>query len=129
MAKNKKLIGGNKMKISEKYNKGGLRFTYQMPENVNFYKLEEVYKNNEIVKPCICNGFYISKKGQYGEQAVVLSDGFFVNLPKHWVDTIKEMLTDKEVIKAVNEKKVYFDIEKYQKDGKDLYSIVWIDLD
>lgn len=117
------------MKITEKYNRGGRRFTYQMPEGASFYKLEEVYRNTQIVKPCICNGFYISTKGQYGEQPVVLSDGFFVNLPKHWVETIKEMLNDEEVIKAVNNNKVYFDIEKYQKDGKDLYSIIWIDLD
>lgn len=117
------------MKIAEKYNKNGKKFTWQMPENSPFYKMKDVYNNEQIALPAPVKGLYISNKGKFGPQSVLISDDYFMNMPASYLDTAKEMLNDAEFVNAVNSNKVYYDLEEYTIDGQQRYRIVWIDLD
>lgn len=117
------------MKIAEKYNKNGRKFTWEMPANSPYYKMKEIYNDEKIVLPAPVKGLYISTKGKYGAQPVLISENYFMNMPSFYLDTVKEMLNDEEFVNAVNANRVYFDIEEYTKDGQQRYSITWIDLD
>lgn len=116
--------------IADKYNKGVKKFDFTNKENAPYFSMEELYKG-DIVRPVELKGVYINSKGKFGEQAVAVFDGFYVNLPKHCTDIVKEMLTDAEFIQAVNAGKVYADVEKYysEKYSKECYSPVWIDVE
>ena len=116
--------------IASKYNKGVKKFDFTNEENAPFISLGELY-NADMVKPVELKGVYINSKSKFGEQAVAIIDGFYVNLPKHMVETVKEMLTDEEFVHGVNAGNVYFDVEKYysEKYNKDCYSAVWIDVE
>ena len=95
------------MSIASKYNKGSV-FTYQAPDNTPFISLEELYNGsgNGTVFPL--RSLYINSKGMYGDAPVAITDDYFVNLPKHMLDTVQAMLSDGEFIQAVNNGNVGF---------------------
>lgn len=109
--------------VAEKYNKGA-RFTYKVPENAPYKKLEEV-RNEGVIT---LRGLYINHKSQYGEAPVAMADGCYVNLPKHLTDTVKDMCRDSEVVDAINAGKVGFEVYDYVNNGKTCYSVNWKDL-
>ena len=112
--------------IAGKYNNGS-KFTYQMPEGAPYKSL----KDFGSVTTILLRGLFIGTKGQYGDEAVALIDNAYVNLPKHTVDTVKDMIADSEFVEAVNAGKVGFKVRTYEdtKYGKGTcYSVEWVDL-
>lgn len=70
---------------------------------------------------------YFSVTGQYGKQYNLITDKFYVTLPKHMTDAI-DAFTDDDVadIKAGKvgiKKRIY-----KSKQGKDCATIVWVDM-
>lgn len=116
--------------IADKYNKGVKKFDFTNEENAPYFSMEELYKG-DIVRPLELKGVYINSNSKFGEQAVAVFNGFYVNLPKHTVETVKEMLIDEEFVQAVNAGNVYVDVEKYysKKYNKDCYSPIWVDVE
>ena len=116
------------MGIANKYNKAGV-FTYNAPKDVPFTTLESLYKTNGegVVYPL--HSLYINRKSQYGDSPVAITDGFFVNLPRHMLDTVLNMMQDEEFISAVNSGHVSFTVRPYTMKGqsKQLYSVNWLD--
>lgn len=119
------------MGIVSKYNKGERKFKYQMPEDADFKNLKDLYTENgkDYVYPLM--GMYISTKGYFGEQAIALCPKYFVNLPKHMNDTVKEMLDDEELISTINNGNVFFRIVEYvpKNYDKKCYSIHFDELE
>lgn len=114
--------------IAEKYNTNkGSKFTVQMPKDAPFMNLKDFSEESVVV----LRGVYINSKGNYGEEAVGMIDNAFVNLPKHMVDTVKNMIADGEFVDAVNAGKVGFKVRTYEdtKHGKGTcYTVEWVDL-
>lgn len=108
--------------IAAKYNKGA-RFDYKMPEGAPYKALKEFPEKTIPIK-----GLYINHKSQYGDAPVAMADGFYLNLPKHLTDTVKDMLHDEEVVAAINSGKVAVKVYSYENNGKTCYSVNWVDL-
>jgi hypothetical protein len=74
------------------------------------------------------NALYINTKGLFGPQPLVVTDKEVVNIPAHLLDMFKEILQDKESIKAVNDSVVAFKIYEYNNTKGIQYSISWADV-
>lgn len=47
-------------------------------------------------------GFYLNKESKFGEHYVVMSDGFYINMPASMNGTFAEMLKDTETVDLIN---------------------------
>lgn len=73
-------------------------------------------------KPFTIHGVFITPDNGYGEGAVLIADKCFVNAPKSFVPTAKEILNDTAAVNEINEHgtKVFiekFYSKKYKRDG------------
>lgn len=102
-----------------------------------YKKLEELWEeNSEIVEEeevCtkvfpVC-GLYLNRKSMYDPQPVVATDECYVNLPANMFDSALEILSDPRAIRAINDGKVGFQIDKYyqKRYEKYCYSVIWVD--
>ena len=87
-----------------------------------FKKLAELQLADEGVKYTIL-AIFINTKGKFGDQGVLITNDFQVNLPPHLLDLSKELRQDEEVIEAINNRELAFEVYIYNgKNGKG-YSI------
>lgn len=116
------------MSIASKYNKGSA-FTYQAAEDTPFISLEKLYHTGGEGAVYPLHSLCINNKSRYGDAPVAITDGYFVNLPRHMLDTVREMMADMELVTAVNSGKVGFSVRPYVRNGdnKPLYSVTWLD--
>ena len=78
----------------------------------DFMKLAEL---NEGKKYTIL-AVFINTKGKYGDQGLFVTDDFQVNLPPHLLDLAHDLRQDQEIIDAINNRELAFEI--YQYNGK-----------
>lgn len=118
----------------QKYNKGS-KFNATLT-GLEFVKLEEVFKMSEDEKATTgkkpvftITGIFINNKSKFGPRPFVSTPGFLVDLPSHMLDTAKEMLTDDELIKEINDGKVGFTVRAYYSNryNKDCFSVDFVD--
>lgn len=110
-----------------KYNKGGIKWNVEIPEDCGFTKLD-----NENIKGVI-RGFFPNTKGKFGTQYVMIAelDGkkgiSLVDLPKHMTEVCSEICEDKEAVEEINKGECHFHTEKYysKKFDKECYGIVF----
>ena len=72
---------------------------------------------------------YINKKSVYGDApCIVINEGTTVNLPKHLLETVIEMINDEECVNAINNCEVKFLVYRYYEPTykKNCYSIDWL---
>lgn len=106
-------------------NKGIRKFDYEMNENHSYKKLEELYKENKD-GIYIIRMFYTNTKSKYGNNEVVVTDDYIVNLPKHLTEKVNEICDNDEYLKLINEGKLAFNIYEYEyNNGKLAYSVNW----
>ena len=93
-----------------------------------YHSLEEVYESPDEV--FTVRGLYVNTRGKFDDQGVIATDSEYINLPSHLTPMVREVLQDKEAIKAINEGAVGFTIYKYtqQRYNKECYSIKWVDI-
>lgn len=131
------------MSFAAKYNKGS-RFDLNTKEFTEYYSLSALYKQNGESAQYQIGAIYINRKSHYGDAPVFAvvdpkykddegkkTGGYFVNMPEHMLDDVKDILNDVEAIDEINAGKVGFEIEPYElKDykGKTFYKIRYIDL-
>lgn len=112
-----------------KYNKGGVKWSVEIPEDCGFTKLD-----NDNIKG-IVKGFFPNNKGKFGTQYVMIAllDGqkeiSLVDLPKHMNEVCSEICEDSEAIEEINNNLCRFHTEKYysKKYSKECYGIVFDD--
>ena len=102
-----------------------------------YKKLEELWNENSdiVAEEEVCTkvfpvcGLYLNKKSMYDPQPVVATDECYVNLPANMFDSALEILSDPRAIKAINDGKVGFQIDKYyqKRYEKYCYSVIWVD--
>ena len=115
------------MGIASKFNKGtGKKFNYEMDgKNFTYVKLSELKPDTTYT----IKMFYINKKSKYGDAPCCVLDGNIVNLPKHTLDTVLEIINDAEAVEQINNGKFGIKSVSYEKDGKTLYAPEWVDID
>lgn len=101
------------------------RFNYELTDKHEYKKLEELYKNNKDGYYVI-RMFYTNKKSKFGDNEVVVTDEYIVNLPKHLTDSVKKIVDNDKYLELINQGKFAFNIYEYEyAKGKKAYSVNW----
>ena len=118
------------MGILSKYNKALSRFTFKAGEDFEYKSLESLYSSKKGANNLLdVKGLYINHKSKFGDAPVLVSDKFYVNLPKHLCDEVVEMIKDDDVVEAINNGKAMAEIYTYESNGKTCYSVNWVDVE
>lgn len=109
--------------ILNKYSNGGTpQYDFIKNERV-FRKLQELQLADEGVQYPI-EALFINTKGKFGDQGVIYTSDYIVNLPNHLTSLIEEMRNDNEVTDAINARKLAFEVYQYESEqGRKGYSI------
>ncbi len=95
-----------------------------------FKKLGELYNAQAPETIFSVYGLYINRKGKYGESPFAASDGYFISLPAHLVDTVKEICADSESVAQINDCKAGLTIRTYDDDkGVTHYTADFVDVE
>ena len=117
-----------KFNLIDGLNKGVKRFDYEIKEKHEYRKLEELYKENKD-GVYIVRMFYTNKKSMYGENEVVVTDDYIVNLPNHMTETVEKICNNEEYLKLIADGKFVFNVYEYEykqgKENKLAYSVNW----
>ena len=98
-------------------------------EGFEFKKLGDLYNPKKPETVFSVYGLYINRKGKYGESPFAASDGYFISLPGHLTDVVKEILSDDEAIEQMNESRAGLVIRPYDDDkGVTHYSADFVEV-
>lgn len=115
------------MSYATKFNKGN-KFTFKPVDDAQYVSLEDLYnKNPEQIHDV--KALYINTKSKFGDAPCVAIDPvIIVNLPKHLLETVKEMIADAECVDAINNNEVKFKIYSYRDStfNKTCYGVEWL---
>lgn len=115
------------MSYATKFNKGN-KFTFKPADDAQYVSLEVLYnKNPEQIHDV--KALYINTKSKFGDAPCVAIDPvIIVNLPKHLLETVKEMIADDECVDAINNNEVKFKIYSYRDStfNKTCYGVEWL---
>ena len=117
-----------KFNLIDDLNKGVKKFDYEITDRHEYKKLGELYEEDKD-RIYFVRMFYTNKKSMFGENEVVVTDNYIINLPKHLTETVKKIVNNEEYLKLINEGKFAFKIYEYEyKQGKETkkgYSVNW----
>ena len=108
-----------------KFNKGNKIDWGIDTKSMPFKKTSEV----ELDKTYDLKGCFITPDKGFGKGAVLISDGFLLNIPARYVDDINNIVADAETVKDIKAGKCGFIVtsfisEKFKRTG---YSIEFVD--
>lgn len=107
-------------------------FTYKQADDAPFCKVRELYEHGyteEKKRPIVVRGCFINRGGKYGDSAALVCEGFNVNLPRHMLEEIQDILGCQEDVDEINAGKVGAYAYEYEnRNGGKSYSIRWTDL-
>lgn len=97
-------------------------------KNFKWVNLETLF-NTDPNKTYTLLGLF-TKGSKFGKEPDAIIQGYKVNLPRHLLDTVEDMLDDNQVIEAIKAGKVGFKVYSYHSNtyNKDAYSVTWLDL-
>lgn len=96
---------------------------FDFPEKEReFKKLEELYNQQPNERYTIL-AIFINTKGKFGDQGVFITNDFQVNLPPHLLALSQDLRQDEEVIEAINNRQLAFEIYQYKGKNGTGYSI------
>lgn len=114
-----------KFNLDNNLNKGIRKFDYELTEQHQYKKLEELYKEDKD-KVYIVRMFYTNKKSKFGDNEVVVTDDYIINLPKHLAETVEKIVEDENYLNAIKEGKFAFNIYEYEYSAsQNAYSVNW----
>ncbi|MDU4059536.1 MAG: hypothetical protein E7H60_23605 [Pseudomonas oryzihabitans] len=102
----------NVKELLNKYSNGGAKFEYDNEKERDYIKLGEL----DMSKTYPIEALFINTKGKFGDQGVIISGDYIVNLPNHLTEMIEDMLKDEEMVDAINQR--LFDFEIYEFESK-----------
>lgn len=85
----------------------------------DFKKLSEL----ELNKKYTILAVFINTKGKLGHQGIIITDDYQVNMPLHLTDLAKDLRQDDEIIDAINNRELAFEIYEYTNDFGKAYSL------
>lgn len=118
------------MSFAAKHNKGSV-FNIDTEGWEEFRDLKSLLKDNGPDEVYAVHGFYINRKSQFGDAPVIISDGYFVNCPRHMLEEVNAIMTDKEDIDAINNGLVGFKVRTYEAknyNNRKCYGVEFVDL-
>lgn len=117
------------MSYAAKFNKGkGNKFNFKLDDVAGYISLENLFNKNPE-KIYDVKALYINTKSRFGDAPCVAIDPVtIVNLPKHLLETVKEMINDDECVDAINNNEVKFKIYSYYDETFNItcYSVEWL---
>ena len=117
------------MSYATKFNKNkGNKFTFKPVDDAQYVSLEVLYNKNPDQIHDV-KALYINTKSRFGDAPCVVIDSvIIVNLPKHLLETVKEMINDDECVDAINNNEVKFKIYSYKDKtfNKTCYGVEWL---
>ena len=118
-----------KFNFDNDLNKSVKRFDYEITEKHEYRKLEELYNENKD-EVHIVRMFYTNKKSMYGDNEVVVTDDYSVNLPKHLTEIVNKLITDEKYLDLISKGQFGFKVYSYEYgENKRAYSVNWGVLD
>lgn len=102
----------NVKELLNKYSNGGAKFEYDNEKEREYIKLGEL----DMSKTYPIEALFINTKGKFGDQGVIISSDYIVNLPNHLTEMIEDMRQDDEMVEAINDR--LFDFEIYEFESK-----------
>lgn len=96
---------------------------FDLPEKEReFKKIVELHNQQPNARYTIL-AIFINTKGKFGDQGIFITNDYQVNLPPHLLELSQDLRQDDEVIQAINNRELAFEIYEYNgKNGKG-YSI------
>lgn len=117
------------MSIALQLNKGHGNNPFKVDaSSFDFINLETLFKNDGENTKYKLLGVYINKKGRFGAVPMAIIEGFKVNLPKHVLDDINLILDNDDMVQAIIDGKLGFEIEPYDNARGHFYTVHWVDL-
>lgn len=98
----------NVNELLNKYSNGAAKFEYDNEKEREYIKLGEL----DSSKTYPIEALFINTKGKFGDQGVIISGDYIVNLPNHLTEMIEEIRQDSEMVDAINQR--LFDFEIYE---------------
>lgn len=112
------------MSFANKHSKGTNKFNANT-EGYAYVKLVEL----ELGKCYTVQALYINRQSLFGPNPVAaITDGVYVNLPSYMTEEALDIIADVEDVADINAGKVGFVVEEYEKNGKTLRGIKWVDV-
>lgn len=93
------------------YNSGGVQWAVDNSE-FSYVKLNELVKNQRY--PLF--GFYVTKDNGFGEGAVLITADFNINIPNRYVDLLRKMAQDPQVVEEINDGRGWFSYDTFISD-------------
>ena len=99
-----------------------------------YFKLEDLAAQYAPDKRYIIDCMFINTKSQYGDAPVVgvaeVKEPYMVNLPKHLLNEVRDMISDVEAIEAIQLGRAGFTIRIYNPKGsnRNCYTVDWCDI-
>ena len=113
------------MNILDKYNKKRI-FEYDGTKEREYTNLQNLFATFGKDKVHIVHALFINTKSRFGDSPVIVTSDFMVNAPKHLLETVKQMMSDYDVVKLINSRKVGFRVYSYRGKNGMGYSVEWV---
>ena len=98
--------------------------------NYKYVDLKEMFDTDPDARHKVL-GFFVNTKGKFGpEPNAIIDNKLIVNLPRHLLETVNELLDDNKYIEYIKQGHVAFTVYQYHsnKYNKDAYSVTWLDI-
>lgn len=118
-------------KMFNEMNKGNIEFNYQPKFKDIFLSTKSFYVvTNDVDNESLyqVHGFFFFDT-QYGESGALILDNCNVYIPKHLVDTFKEIKKDPKAVQAVKDGMLGITLHTYKSHGKDCVGLNLVDIE
>lgn len=119
------------MSFAQKYNKNQVKFEVDTSGWNEYLSLEDLYEKDGEGTIYPVKAIWINTKGKYGDRPTIASDGFFINLPAHLLETANDIIHDQKSVDDINAGKVGLMVRTYTAKNfknKACYSVEWVDV-
>lgn len=115
--------------FEKSYNRGG-KFSIDT-NGFGYMSLADLFAQNGADRVYPLAAIYINTKSQFGNAPVFATNEYFVNVPKHMLDTAQAILSDSDAIDAINSHMVGFKIHQYiqKRFNRVCYGVNFVDID
>lgn len=114
-------------KITKTFN---ANYVFDINFEKDFVSLKELRDSYEDDRTHLIHGIGINGKSKYGAHPFLETNNYLVDLPKHMLDTCKQILDDPEMVEEIKEGIVGFKIRTYIDNnfGKECCTIEFVDI-
>ena len=116
------------MSFAKKFNTVKPSFDFKASDDAEYIKPSKLVQLNGLDEVYTLRACYVNKKGLYGAEPVLINDTHLVNAPKHFAETVENILKDENAIKLINLGKVGFKFYEYENRYGTQYGVQWVDL-